>query len=870
MSPIMRDDALDLLGVEHVVGQVVVDLGVREEAALLAEHDQVLQAALARLDVGGRQLARRDLGVLAVLSSCAASSARLPAMRAAISPADGLCERRRGGRGLAARRPSAQRLRAAAPASALPQSAFAGTALAAPASAPERASRCWRPPGERAFATSGLDRAAAGLATPAWPAPATGFAGFTGLARPASRVRPPSARLRLRDGLLAGCVPGAPGAPTACAPASSASTSRPSACRRDRRLRDALARFLAGGRLGLRLGRRFANGLRGLLCHDHPGMSLTSVAVGGARTADAGAPSCGAEHPGGSTATRKTSNYNIRDVRTPSPRFDPVLRNRAGGAVHAAHEVQLAQALPLLRRAGARRAARAPVPARSRLLPVARPCRPSRAPRPGRRVSAWSSAVASASATAASCGVPMKNWTIPAAVSSPAAVRAQADDQRGERGRVRRCGRAPAAARARARARAGAGCACSSSRASDGARRDRQPRRAGARPLGAPAGSGRAPARLGRSPPSSVAISPRAGPRGSPRRRRSSAARTGASICASSGSRGVRAARRGPRRSSAGAAPELGEQELGQRHRARDQPPRTPPCRARGRSRRDPRRRAGTGSARSCRRRAPAARSRARATRPCGPRRRRRSRTRRCRSAGRASARAPAWSRCRAWRPRSRRRAARARRRPCSPRRRPPGRRRGSRRAPGRGRRARGPSRTAASPGELRYLGSPSPSTRPPKPITLAAAVVDREHDRGRGSGRSACRLRPSMTRPAVSSAGVVVVGEHAPRAAASRRARSRCRSARRSRPSGRGPSGSRWRAAPPSAARGRTSRRRAAIAVRSGACSRRSRLAGRARRAAPRGRRRARAPRPRRETTCRAYSIRKPIAVPCAPQPKQ
>ncbi len=61
-----RDDALDLLGVEDVVGQVVVDLGVRQVAALLAEHDQRLQAALARLDVGRRQLARRNLGVLAV------------------------------------------------------------------------------------------------------------------------------------------------------------------------------------------------------------------------------------------------------------------------------------------------------------------------------------------------------------------------------------------------------------------------------------------------------------------------------------------------------------------------------------------------------------------------------------------------------------------------------------------------------------------------------------------------------------------------------------------------------------------------------------------------------------------------------------
>jgi hypothetical protein len=38
------DDRLDLLGVHHVVGQVVVDLGVGEEAAFLAQRDQVLQA----------------------------------------------------------------------------------------------------------------------------------------------------------------------------------------------------------------------------------------------------------------------------------------------------------------------------------------------------------------------------------------------------------------------------------------------------------------------------------------------------------------------------------------------------------------------------------------------------------------------------------------------------------------------------------------------------------------------------------------------------------------------------------------------------------------------------------------------------------
>ena len=61
------DDGLDLLGVEHVVGQVVVDLGVGEVAALLAEHDQVLQARAARLGIGGGQLdfAQLDAAVLA-------------------------------------------------------------------------------------------------------------------------------------------------------------------------------------------------------------------------------------------------------------------------------------------------------------------------------------------------------------------------------------------------------------------------------------------------------------------------------------------------------------------------------------------------------------------------------------------------------------------------------------------------------------------------------------------------------------------------------------------------------------------------------------------------------------------------------------
>ncbi len=49
------DDVFDLLGVHHVVGQMIVDLGVGQVAALLAEHDQVLQAQAARFGFGRRQ-----------------------------------------------------------------------------------------------------------------------------------------------------------------------------------------------------------------------------------------------------------------------------------------------------------------------------------------------------------------------------------------------------------------------------------------------------------------------------------------------------------------------------------------------------------------------------------------------------------------------------------------------------------------------------------------------------------------------------------------------------------------------------------------------------------------------------------------------
>ena len=71
MSLIMRDDVFDLLGVDDVVGQVVVDLGVGEVAALLAEHDQVLQARAAGLGVLFRHLRRDGPFILAAAAALA-------------------------------------------------------------------------------------------------------------------------------------------------------------------------------------------------------------------------------------------------------------------------------------------------------------------------------------------------------------------------------------------------------------------------------------------------------------------------------------------------------------------------------------------------------------------------------------------------------------------------------------------------------------------------------------------------------------------------------------------------------------------------------------------------------------------------------
>jgi hypothetical protein len=65
------DDRLDLLGVDQVVGQVVVDLRVGEEAAFLAELDQVLEARAPGLGVlRGRRRADNPF-VLAALASAA-------------------------------------------------------------------------------------------------------------------------------------------------------------------------------------------------------------------------------------------------------------------------------------------------------------------------------------------------------------------------------------------------------------------------------------------------------------------------------------------------------------------------------------------------------------------------------------------------------------------------------------------------------------------------------------------------------------------------------------------------------------------------------------------------------------------------------
>ncbi len=70
-----RDDRFDLLGVHQVVREVVVDLGVRKEAALLAELDQVLEARAPGLRVFLGKLRRDEPGILAAATAAAAALA---------------------------------------------------------------------------------------------------------------------------------------------------------------------------------------------------------------------------------------------------------------------------------------------------------------------------------------------------------------------------------------------------------------------------------------------------------------------------------------------------------------------------------------------------------------------------------------------------------------------------------------------------------------------------------------------------------------------------------------------------------------------------------------------------------------------------
>jgi len=54
------DHAFDLVGVQHLVGQVVVDFGVGQKAAFLAQDDQVLQLGATRFGLNRRQLFQGD------------------------------------------------------------------------------------------------------------------------------------------------------------------------------------------------------------------------------------------------------------------------------------------------------------------------------------------------------------------------------------------------------------------------------------------------------------------------------------------------------------------------------------------------------------------------------------------------------------------------------------------------------------------------------------------------------------------------------------------------------------------------------------------------------------------------------------------
>jgi hypothetical protein len=257
-----RDHALDLLGVDQLVGQVVVDLGVGEVAALLAEHDQALQAALARLDVGCGQLARRHVGLLAVAALLAAAFAEL-------------------GRQLGGHLAGGLRGRLVVHLRDVAVAALGGN----------RGSRCCglaggdaAAPAVSCFALAADFAAGAAL----FAAGAACFAAARRASRRARRASRPAQRASRRRAALPGCTACGPPAPCTCEgagfsrPASprvlrrGLFSSRPASSRqafRDRRLlRGRLRRGLPASRLlrlggGLGLRGRFANGLLG---HGHP------------------------------------------------------------------------------------------------------------------------------------------------------------------------------------------------------------------------------------------------------------------------------------------------------------------------------------------------------------------------------------------------------------------------------------------------------------------------------------------------------------------------------------------------------------------------------------------------------------------------
>ena len=128
-SPSARQPAVDLIGRDHVLGHVVVDLVVGDEALLLAELDQLVAH---RVAVARRHRARPPLPPCAVSASSAAASASLAALRRLAAAAEVVVlvvvdERRRSA---PRRRHRRDRSRRAAP---LPPAAFAPGLPALPA-----------------------------------------------------------------------------------------------------------------------------------------------------------------------------------------------------------------------------------------------------------------------------------------------------------------------------------------------------------------------------------------------------------------------------------------------------------------------------------------------------------------------------------------------------------------------------------------------------------------------------------------------------------------------------------------------------------------------------------------------------------------